>query len=342
MAANTKPLDIAKLIHWADEKNIIFILAAGFEERCMTCLEIAGNIDANLIMVVLDYRDNNSNEPIRSKLFDGSSLTTNYCYILKDSEIDFLASKISKYDGNNSKIILDISGMSRRMIFSILYQLFYIDIDFCILYTEAEEYYPDKLFHDRLAELIEDDDDTLFQYQEMERKEIVYSYDCDVVIDRKFKGKPEPGRPDVLIGFLTFKRSRLQTILNAYEFSARRFIISEPVRSDLKWRKQLLETVNYDLIKTSPIPVVKIPTMPLHEVISKLNQIVQEEEMKKNNIYLAPMGSKIQTLGCFSLWRTNPNITVVFSQPKKYFPEYFSKGYRNTFSVSKKEIEDGI
>jgi hypothetical protein len=43
--------------------------------------------------------------------------------------------------------------------------------------------------------------------------------DCEIDLPSEFRGRPEPGRPSVLIAFLTFKRSRLQTILRAFEFS---------------------------------------------------------------------------------------------------------------------------
>jgi hypothetical protein len=48
--------------------------------------------------------------------------------------------------------------------------------------------------------------------------------------------------------------------------------------------------------------------------------------LKRYNVHMAILGSKLQTVGCWALSRVISSITVITSVPQKYYAEAFSEG----------------
>ena len=313
------------------KNKITLILANGFEVRAKSILlDLAENTDLILSKVIaIDYKTPSFNEPIRSEIISILDKSDVEYRILPDSDLDSLIQNIQPVD---TKIVVDISAMSRVMIFTVLHKLFDHNIPFNVAYTEAESYYPDYSFYEQLKNA---KPEHLFDmYEQIEKSEVIYSYDCRVIQPKEFKGLPEPGRPAVLIGFLTFKRSRLQAVLRQLEFQTRILIIGKPVREDLRWRQELMELVNTDILSRRPSTKLYLETLnPFTTIDSIEKEINENPDCKKANIYLAPLGSKMQTLGSYLLWRKYPHMTIIFSQPEKYFKGQFSEKSRDSFLV---------
>jgi hypothetical protein len=324
-------------------KSLSLLLSAGFEDRAQAApLYIANKSnEIKAHAIILDYDEIYANEPNRSKILGIIDNGFSSRELIPSSRLDYalLRCKERVLEGDN--LLVDISGMDRILIFKILNFLFFNNIFFNIVYTEAETYYPNKKFYYQLEKIYKSDEIRLLnKYQDLEKLEEIYSYDCDVYYPKEFRGRPEPGRPSVLIAFLTFKRSRLQVILRAFEFSKRILIISKPIRKDLYWRKELLELINYDLIRNRLAEKKEILTLDPFLVCKELEKYIKDNFYNKFNIYLAPLGSKMQTVGSLLFWHRHKGTSIIFSQPKKYFNKKYSKGYRDTFLISYEKIID--
>ena len=326
-------------------RSITLFLSAGFEDRARTAAVFLGK-RSSLVpasAVVLDYEDLETNGPNRDKVIGVLKNSFSIVDVIKLPEIEKALSLCEERSMKGDIILVDISGMSRILIFKVLNYLISSNIPFQIVYTEAETYYPNKSFYKKLRLAYEKGETKLLdEYQKLEQSEVIYSYDCEVDLPSEFRGRPEPGRPSVLIAFLTFKRSRLQTILRAFEFSNRILIVGEPVREDLRWRKELLALINYDLIKKRPTETKTLFTLDPFLISKNLEEYLEDQTLRKSNIYLAPLGSKMQTVGAFLFWRRHPEISIVFSQPKRYFRDKFSRNSRDTFVVTYDKLVEAI
>lgn len=337
-----------KIESWQNEnkgKSITLLLAAGFEDRARAAavsLEKRSNL-VRSYAVVLDYEDLQTNEPNRSKIIKGLKKSFDIVDVIALPEAEKALCLCKERSMKGDILLVDISGMSRTLIFQVLNYFVLSNIPFHIVYTEAEKYYPSKNFYRRLKSVYEKGETSLLnEYQRLEQSEVIYSYDCEVDLPIEFRGKPEPGRSSVLITFLTFKRSRLQTILRAFEFSGRILIVGEPVREDLRWRRELLELINHDLIKNGPTEIKTLFTLDPFLISKNLEEYLEDQTLRKSNIYLAPLGSKMQTVGAFLFWRRHPEISIVFSQPKRYFRDKFSRNSRDTFLVTYDKLVEAI
>jgi hypothetical protein len=53
----------------------------------------------------------------------------------------------------------------------------------------------------------------------------------------------------------------------------------------------------------------------------------------KFNFVLAPLGSKMQTLGAWVFGKAHDEVKMITSTPKTLFPEKYSVGFRDTFLI---------
>ena len=336
--SNIGPQKLAPWLRRNRGKELVLVLAAGFETRAKALMERLKDKPGLRFSaaLVLDYADKALNEPTRSDVLRMIGHHFESFEVIATSEVDSIPDFMRRHKTEYTLPLIDISGMSRVLIFMVLHRISMTDVPFNIAYTEAEGYFPDKTFYNRVRNARLRNKDTLFDILDeiVEKKEIVYSYNCEITQPPEFWGMPEPGRPPVLIGFLAFKRSRIQSILSSYEFSVRIFILSRPVRQDLRWREELMEIINMDILKRRPSTVLNLATLNPFQTYGLLDkQIIENPDCQKSNIYLAPLGSKMQTVGSFLLWKKYPDISVIFSQPNEYFKESFSEGWRDTFVV---------
>lgn len=316
-------------------KPIYLITIAGFENRVTQSLLALREWYGKDIekIVIVDYPDTNMNEPNRSLLIKEAKRFSFDCEVM-NSDI-FYASYQSLFNDDKFTYLFDISGATREQIFKILNMLIETVNDFNIIYTEAEKYYPPESLYKELTKaphnLIPTLDDVI------ENEDVIYSKSCTIVSPEGFTGNIEHGRMSLLIGFLTFKRSRLKCILDEIEFPVKIFIVGKPNRHDLQWRKDLLSLINYDNIAQATGEIIELETLCPVSTFSKLVDIAFENDRYfKYNIYLAPLGSKMQTVGAFFFWNYFKSTAIIFSKPYKYFPGTFSEGARGTFVINKK------
>jgi hypothetical protein len=113
-------------------------------------------------------------------------------------------------------------------------------------------------------------------------------------------------------------------------------IVGKPDRADLQWRKDILLSINSDNVTHATEPIIELDTLSPIDTFSTLIDITfHNDRYFKYNIYLAPLGSKMQTIGAFFFWSYFKSTAIIFSKPEKYVPETFSKGTKDTFIIYK-------
>lgn len=309
------------------------IIAAGFEDRCTSFLNRLKEASIKVRhCTILDYPKTKLNEPRRSELISCAKSICEDTKIIGMTEYGEIDYNWGEYASCRS-VILDVTGLDRVAMFSILKYLEDNHVAFDIAYTEAKEYYP--LLKEYREYKRESRDSSFFGYLDKEMKEYAYSYNCEVVQPKAFSGKLEPGKPFMLVAFLAFKRARLQVILQKLEFERKLFLISDPVRNDLRWRKEFMEVANWDLLQRSASEVITVQTLYPQAIANWFEErlYVESRDYARYNVVIAPLGSKMQTLGSYLFWRKHQDVSVVFSHPNSYFPDKFSSGFRDSFVV---------
>ena len=178
---------------------------------------------------------------------------------------------------------------------------------------------------------------------EYEEAEIMYSSNCDIEEISELPGRIFPNHPVMLLAFLTFKRSRLSSILTQFETNTRILIKTIPVRADLKWREKALEIINFDLIDENRNGIVSLPTLYWEKTYEFLMKLYAENHIGyRFNVLLAPLGGKMQTVGAWYFAIKNPDVKVITSTPRKHFPNKYSIGYTDTHLISMDSVYSEI
>lgn len=129
-----------------NETGFTLIAAAGFEKRGIASLELIKNLKIQITdSIILKYEDEELNRPYSEKISSiARSISRNYYETNIGNELEEKLLNILKQEKN--KVLVDITCMSRFYIFYILDTLYINDIEYHIIYTEAEEYFPTKKF----------------------------------------------------------------------------------------------------------------------------------------------------------------------------------------------------
>jgi hypothetical protein len=95
-----------------------------------------------------------------------------------------------------------------------------------------------------------------------------------------------------------------------------------------------MEVVNFDLIQENKSAVVALETLNWRETFDFLEHLFRENDSNyRFNFLLAPLGSKMQTVGSWAFARRNPSVRVITSTPKTLYPEKYSVGHGQTFII---------
>jgi len=315
---------------------VSFLFCAGFEERAIKAASVLADMrmQAQRVALLRYAGEDRSNQ---------AECLGRYCRALVKSSqaIDQIevsdSISIAEWIEHKTEaaglILCDVSGLSRMAIFTILSLLQRSKRKFWLIYTEAEEYYPKK---EQFEPFLRGSDpsEAFIRLTDYEEEEIVYSGNCRVEEIPGFAGIHLPNYPLMLMAFLTFKRSRVGAILREFEANVRVLIKSVPVRDDLKWRERAMETINFDLIEDNKSSIESVATLQWSDTFKVLQTIYNQDNNRyKYNFLLAPLGSKMQTVGAWVFAVKNPKVRVVTSTPARLFPEKYSEGCGGTFLI---------
>jgi len=226
-------------------------------------------------------------------------------------------------------VVIDITGLSRMAMMSLLAAVYERGLRPILIYTEARTYYPTKEQFSQLSKR-RGSGEPFVTLNEFENGQIMYSSHCELEQVDGLEGVMLPNYPLMLITFLTFKRGRVSLVLQSFEASVRVLIKGVPVREDLAWRADAIELPNCDLIEGSRL--VKLETLDWRMTYNFLCELYNDEDNKyRFNFVLAPLGSKMQTVGAWLFARRQKQVRVISSTPRTLFHEKYSRGCGETF-----------
>jgi hypothetical protein len=123
---------------------------------------------------------------------------------------------------------------------------------------------------------------------------------------------------------------KISAILQEYEANQRILIKGVPVRADLKWRAKAIEIPNFDLLDDCIIS--ELQTLDWRDTYDFLVSLYESNNNRyKFNFLLAPLGSKMQTVGAWLFAKERREVKVVSSTPKMLFHDKYSIGHGKTF-----------
>jgi hypothetical protein len=319
-----------------------YVFCGGFETRALRASELIRELKLPVSKILVIGYDGTEHKGNTKRLMEVAEALCLEGQILNVNAHDVrqIRGWLDDVKDQNESVVVDITGMSRILMMSILSETYDRYIDTKIVYTEAEDYYPThsqfEALTNRQRSLLDDDDSkesAFLRLNNFEKEEIVYSSFCDVEEISGLSGWMLPNYPLMLIAFLTFKRGRLAAILQAYEANVRYLIKGVPVRDDLKWRASAIEIPNFDLIEDAT-SVIDIDTLSWNATYDFLTNVYEKNNNRyRYNFLLAPLGSKMQTVGCWLFAKERKDVKVVTSTPRKIFHERYSDGFRETFLV---------
>ncbi len=331
---------LPKLRNKLDTTKAIYIGAAGFEDRATKTLERMMDIGIKIQgAIIITYDDEERIEENEKKFAEMTRLATLLSH--PDSVTSLAASEISKVKEVSLKlniqppstILLDITAMSHFLMLRALAQVSRTSYPFIILYTEAERYQP---FKEDVSHALECDSEfegflELIE-KEYEQEKVMFAGNYNVVYVPEFAGHISPQLPSTLIVFPTFKRVRASTIIAPLEVNHRAFVFGHPVRKELEWRTRLLHMVNYDLMEQNTDIICDTPTLSPHATYRKLLWILDTgRNHGLHNTIIVPFGSKMQTVGVWKYCQEHPEVRVVLSRPREFYPHKYSEGAKTSF-----------
>jgi hypothetical protein len=310
-------------------RPLTLVLCAGFEQRVVRAADLLANLALPFrAVMLLNYLGSEHQSNLTRLRSLARKLTSNIDEMSAFHQEGF-AVYVKQLDPSSDVVAIDVTGLSRVAMLNILSILYDAKIKTLIIYTEAKEYYPTKNDFRKLTRGKRSGVGFL-NLSRFEQEHILYSGYCEVEELPALEGLLLPNYPLMLIAFLTFKRGRVSAILQEYEANQRILIKSVPVRSDLQWRAQAVEIPNFDLLDDSIVH--ELETLNWRVTYDYLCQIYEADNNRfKFNFVLAPLGSKMQTIGSWLFAKERPEVKVVSSTPKTLYYEKYSAGYGNTF-----------
>ncbi len=315
------------------ERTLTVVLGGGFEDRVRRTVELLGQLRISCVRgAILTYggAENASNLSfLRAEL--SRIVGEANVALIDSSEPQEIEAYISTLNSDVDELLIDVTGFTRVLMMQTMSIAYDRQIPFKIVYTEAEEYYPRKEDFELLTQGAESEE-AFFKLSEYEDANTMYSRHCVVQQIRGLEGSLLPNYPMILVAFLTFKRARVSAVLQAFEANTKILVKGLPRRDDLKWRAEAITYPNLDLIDDSEI--VTIDTLDWRETFFFLNELYERDNNKyRCNFVVAPLGSKMQTLGAWAFAKRNVDVMVVTSTPTRLFHDKYSIGHRETFLV---------
>ena len=305
------------------DSQFSLVLAEGFEERSLGILEKLSKAHVALERIIIGrYSSSESeyNKKYRKRFEEIAASLAPKKWDIVNNNNDGLWVRESINTLNTECILLDITGISNRGLFGALDAAALSNRKIFIGYSEADEYWPKKGDWEKLKKDL-DRNESLAEI--VDTMPWLFGYEHKVELVPGHEGFDSAGSGKALLAFLPFKCARLGAILNQENYSEITFIAGLPRLEANSWRLSAQKEINEPLIKDWPVK--DMSTFSYRNTISVLAPLLFSEKLlTTNDVHLAILGSKLQTIGCWALSTILKPITVVTSVPVGYYSEAFS------------------
>lgn len=225
------------------------------------------------------------------------------------------------------RIVLDISALPNFAICIAVMKLrqLFPATNLTLIYTEAEEYFPQKKDFNRIKRLAVKEKADLFP-------EYLSSRATNIFIPSMFSGVALGHNDTCLIVFAGHEPHRTNCVVEATNPSKFVMVYGEPKRPDLKWRLELSRImhsrINAELTKTDEVSSTSEITDNL-KLLLKYNEYLYDDYV----LCVCPLNSKMQAVASVLAWETYLDIQLNFPIPAEYLAKRFSVEWRDTFAI---------
>jgi len=339
-----------------EKGNILYICAAGFEDRTRGIIESLQKNGDTVFKYsnILEYRSN-----LHSELREGGPE-----YLKKNKEnLELLENTLKNLSENTlpntiiniddmlntnnylnkilqsipseeiDLIFIDISGMANFLILLSLHQLnkVFHNKKISILYTEAQNYFPEEGEKDEILQLAQRQS----QDDVMKLAEILGASGArETLILPDFKGYFKEDFPICIIFFVGYEPSRAIGLLDTYRPHLVIACYGVSPHEHFRWRTEFSKELHrklrvFDQYNSSSM---EVSTFDIAEIISRLEEIYTSADREGKilyenyNIAVTPQCSKLQTVATYFFCQSHPDTQVVFCLPGTFNPRRYSKG----------------
>jgi hypothetical protein len=179
----------------------------------------------------------------------------------------------------------------------------------------------------KLAQIF-DSESTLFLYTRSEGhrlptpEEQLLSINKIIPIDG-FEGFVNTDKKDLIVLILGYEGNRALSFLKKFETEPIFTLIGNPHLEDESANKKYIESAkkaNARLLNIHRVALYEIPTHSYNPFLfaeNLENALRQFPSIERYNICISCLGTKMQTLGTYLLWKKNPNFQILYSIPYK-------------------------
>lgn len=314
-----------------EQPDTLFLCASSFEDRCRIAPSLLPTSSyRSYYSAMFNYYQvvkQNRHFFNRTKIYDALSLVTINKPVRpidcdRLNPIDGVKKFISFLKKNNIKskkarITIDISTFTKQYILNLLCGIeeFFKMYSIRILYTEPHHYGRGKF--QRLSYGIE-----------------------DIITVPRFEGKQIPGGKTALVVFLGYESHRTLAAIEKCEPDLIIAVIGNPPYYP-GWEKYSLETHSF-LLSMPDVKKFEMSARDPDEVREGLTKVWDEFNKDYPNMYISPIGTKLQTIGIYEFVRCYPTVRIVYPIPKGYLESYYTTGYGKIweyFLPSRKSVE---
>ena len=311
-------------------KGDILILCAGFEDRVMTALDSAIDLEGiNFSLVLIEYLphvDENKTNEIMKKCSECGISVDRLLYdrenppSIRNKLLDILHQV-------ECRIFVDISGMSRLLIVQILNVLGNPPFNFSrstILYSMAQEYPPSENEVDAAIKKMEK--------SSLHSAMFLSSDVFELAVVPELSSVSSEGQPIRVVAFPSFNPNQLAALQSEIQASSFTLIHGIPPLKENAWRFHKINILNR-IEDISNRDDHKVSTLEYNETLELLLDIYDEYGVLER-IIIAPTGSKMQTVAVGIFRAFMEDIQIVYPTPRIFpNPKEYTKGVGQLYQL---------
>lgn len=314
----------------------VYVAAYGFEDRSLGWAQkahgLAPDKNSSILFKYVSPKGKNRIKELRA-LLRKAGITRmneiNYQINALSPLEDSVEKAFSGINDETDEVVLDISAMTKFLILLCLCQLSTFNKTLKIVYSEANEYFPNQEDYNNFK-------------ADMRFITSVPSQGIESILRAKCLSSIRmQGQPVTMIAFTSFNEQLVRHMLGTISPHRLIFINGRPPHSFNAWREQATQEIHKGLIseyerdnQTGRNGLLKRVTSTLlyHETIEEIAKIYKTFGLYER-IICAATGSKMQTVGLFFAKSRFPDIHIEYPTPDSYFTSGTPKGVRQVHEI---------
>lgn len=318
----------------SDEIDLI-VVASGFEDRAFAFLDNV-KISPAVKIVLIEFSNNLEINKRISKKFRAKAIekvgqeNVETVTFKKEKTADFarkFREKILQLSIGSSNTHIDISGMPTHLIFCVLNCVRSLQLyaDQIIIYTSAKDYFPTHDEYIKISEQQEGEIEYLPKSMALEMAENLAF--------EPFSGYRNSDTNSCLILFAGYEAHRSTGVVEATNPTLILLVYGAPPAEEISWRTELSKRLHQKFENMMRCSTETISTQNISDTIDLLDEYYNFL-IDDYDVTLAPLGSKLQTVGAYLYWERYPEIQINFPIPIGYDPTRCPTGVDVTYYAS--------